>query len=83
VLSAFPSQRRLPQRHDQVEPFTERELDILELLKERASNREIAGQLFIAPSTVKRHTLNIFRKMEVSDRRQAVARAIELGLLPD
>lgn len=83
VLSAFPSQRRLPQRPDQVEPFTERELDILELLKERASNREIAERLFIAPSTVKRHTLNIFRKMEVSDRRQAVARAIELGLLPD
>jgi LuxR family maltose regulon positive regulatory protein len=83
VLSAFPAQRRLPRLHDLAEPLTERELDTLELLQERASNHEIAERLLIASSTVKRHTLNIFRKLEVNDRREAVARAIELGLLPD
>jgi LuxR family maltose regulon positive regulatory protein len=51
------------------------------LLGERDSNKEIADRLFIAPSTVKRHTLNIYRKLDVNDRRAAVARATELGLV--
>jgi ATP/maltotriose-dependent transcriptional regulator MalT len=82
VLSAFPARHHLPQHQDLIEPLTERELEILELLKGRDSNKEIADQLSIAPSTVKRHTLTIYRKLEVNDRREAVARAIQLGLLP-
>jgi LuxR family transcriptional regulator, maltose regulon positive regulatory protein len=83
ALSAFPAQRDLPHQTELAEPLTEREQEILALLKGRDSNREIAERLFIAPSTVKRHTLSIYRKLEVSDRRAAVARAIERGLLSD
>jgi len=54
---------------------------VLALLEARDSNKEIAAQLFIAPSTVKRHTLNIYRKLDVNTRREATARAKELGLL--
>jgi LuxR family maltose regulon positive regulatory protein len=88
VLSAFPSNDGAPAplRHvpaaEVIEPLSERELDVLHLLAQRYSNKEIAARLFIASSTVKRHTLNIYRKLEVSDRREAVARAAELRLVP-
>ena len=49
---------------------------------ERMSNKEIASRLYIAPSTVKRHTLNIYRKLGVNSRREAVLAAHQLGLLP-
>jgi len=85
ILDAFPARHRAPSLPEQpglTEPLSERELEILALLEARDSNKEIATQLFIAPSTVKRHTLNIYRKLEVNDRREAVTRARELGLLP-
>lgn len=81
VLNAFPAQHDLPPQSELAEPLTTRELQILTLLQGRVSNKEISERLFIAPSTVKRHTLNIYRKLEVDDRREAVARALELGLL--
>ena len=64
-----------------MEPLSRRELKILALLGARESNNEIAARLFIAPATVKRHALSIYRKLEVNDRRAAVARACELALL--
>ena len=64
-----------------VEPLTERELEVLEQIALGLTNREIAGRLFIALSTVKSHIKNIYGKMEVSNRVQAVARAQELGLV--
>ena len=45
------------------------------------SNREIGGQLYISPSTVKRHAENIFDKLGVRGRREAVAKAAGLGIL--
>jgi LuxR family transcriptional regulator, maltose regulon positive regulatory protein len=67
---------------DAVRVLTEREEEILALLAERRSNNEIARQLAIAPQTVRNHTNNIYRKLEVSSRKQAVALARELRLLP-
>ena len=87
-----PHSRRLPppqttvRRPDQAElddPLSERELEILTLLAQRDGNKEIAARLFIAPGTVKRHPHNIYRKLHVNDRRQAVARAAQLGLFAE
>jgi ATP/maltotriose-dependent transcriptional regulator MalT len=64
-----------------VEPLTERELEVLHLIAVGASNEEIAEQLVIAIGTVKRHVSNIFGKLTVSNRTQAVARAQAIGLL--
>jgi LuxR family maltose regulon positive regulatory protein len=67
-----------------VEPLTPRELDVLALLGRRLTNKEIAAELVISPETVKTHTINIYRKLDVRNRRQAVTKARELGLLsPD
>jgi LuxR family maltose regulon positive regulatory protein len=65
-----------------VEPLTKRELEILALLAQRRRNKEIAEQLFISAETVKRHTINIYQKLGVNDREQAVVKAETLGILP-
>jgi LuxR family maltose regulon positive regulatory protein len=64
------------------EPLTRREIEILVLLAPGLVNKEIGARLFISPETVKKHTQAIYRKLNVSNRRQAVVRAYELGLLP-
>jgi len=61
--------------------LTNREQDILILLSRRLSNKEIAQRLSISPITVKTHTISIYRKLNVHNRRQAVIQAIQLGLL--
>jgi len=74
-----------PQRSQQqqglLDPLSERELEVLHLICEGASNNDIAEQLIIAVSTVKRHVTNLFAKLDVSNRTQAVARARQQGLL--
>lgn len=72
--------RRAGQRQ-LVEPLTERELALLDLLPTRLSNRDLATQLYVSVNTVKTHLRNIYRKLDVADRDAAVARATELGLL--
>ena len=64
-----------------IEPLSERELEILRLLSVGMSNQEIAGQLFLAVGTVKKYTSNIYGKLSVHSRTQAVARAREAGLV--
>lgn len=63
------------------EPLTRREFEILELLGKRLTNKEIAENLVISPGTVKGHTIRIYQKLNVSNRRQAVQMAISLGIL--
>jgi LuxR family maltose regulon positive regulatory protein len=64
-----------------VDPLTNRELDILELLSQRLQNKEIAEKLFISTETVKTHLNNIYQKLNVSNRRDAVEKAKSLGIL--
>jgi len=64
-----------------IEPLTERELQVLHLLADGLSNQTIADQLVVALGTVKAHTASLFRKLDVTSRTQAAARARELGLL--
>lgn len=69
------------QRASLVETLSDREKEILVLLRENLTDREIAKQLFLSVLTVKKHNRNIYRKIGVNGRRQAVDKAIELGLL--
>jgi LuxR family maltose regulon positive regulatory protein len=64
-----------------IEPLSQRELKILQLIAQGLSNREIGERLFLALDTVKGHNRNIFDKLQVQSRTEAVARAHELGLL--
>jgi LuxR family maltose regulon positive regulatory protein len=64
-----------------VEPLSERELEVLRLLAAGLSNKEIAQTLVIAVGTVKNHLKNIYSKLDVRNRTQAVDRAREFGLL--
>ena len=64
-----------------IEPLTQRELEILRLIREGYSNQEIAERLVITLHTVKKHSSNIYSKLGVNNRTQAVARARQLGLV--
>jgi LuxR family maltose regulon positive regulatory protein len=64
-----------------IEPLSQRELEVLQLIARGFSNREIGERLFLALSTVKGHNRNIYGKLQVQRRTEAVARARELGLL--
>jgi LuxR family maltose regulon positive regulatory protein len=65
-----------------VEPLSERELEVLQLIAEGLTNQEIASRLFLALNTVKAHSRNIYGKLGVHSRTQAIARARALGILP-
>ena len=64
-----------------IEPLSERELEILRLLGQGASNKEIADHLVITVGTVKNHLTNIMAKLSVRDRTQAALKARELGII--
>jgi LuxR family maltose regulon positive regulatory protein len=65
-----------------IEPLSRREIEVLQLIAEGLTNREIADRLVISLSTVKGHTAKIYGKLNVNSRTQAVAKARQLGLLP-
>jgi LuxR family maltose regulon positive regulatory protein len=64
-----------------IEPLSQRELDILHLIAQGLTNRQIGERLFLALDTVKGHNRKIFDKLQVQSRTEAIARARELGLL--
>jgi LuxR family transcriptional regulator, maltose regulon positive regulatory protein len=70
----------VPQKSGLIEPLSERELEVLKLLRTELSGPEIAGQLIVSPNTFRTHTKNIFNKLGVNNRRAAVRRAEELNL---
>ena len=61
--------------------LSKREMEVLTLIAQGLSNKEIAQTLFLSPHTVKTHSSNIFLKLGVSRRTQAVQKALETGLL--
>ncbi|MGD2179069.1 MAG: LuxR C-terminal-related transcriptional regulator, partial [Anaerolineae bacterium] len=69
-------------RHEMIELLSRRELQVLQLIAEGLTNREIAARLFLSLNTVKVHTRNIYGKLNVHSRTQAVARSQAMGLLP-
>ncbi|HWV85603.1 MAG TPA: response regulator transcription factor [Capillimicrobium sp.] len=70
-----------PQDEPILPQLTAREREVLELMARGATNREIAGTLYLSPHTVKEHTSSLYRKLEVRNRAEAVLRAQRLGLL--
>jgi len=83
VLSPAVATRLLSQvRAPAQEPLSQRELDVLALIAQGASNRDAAARLYISQATVKTHVLHIFAKLGVNDRAAAVAVGFERALLP-
>jgi LuxR family maltose regulon positive regulatory protein len=90
LLAAFPvakveqtdSLKAQTSRSDLIEPLSERELEVLQLIAKGLTNPEIASRLFLSPHTVKVHAHNIYGKLGVHNRTQAVTRARTLGVLP-
>ncbi|WP_410613670.1 response regulator [Amycolatopsis sp. lyj-109] len=83
VVARFAQLPEAPEPRPQplVVPLSERELDVLRLLADGRSNREIAAALFLAEGTVKNHVTNVLGKLGARDRTQAALRARDLGLL--
>ncbi|MGN6756212.1 MAG: LuxR C-terminal-related transcriptional regulator, partial [Thermomicrobiales bacterium] len=71
----------IPPAQPLIEPLSQRELEVLQLIAQGLSNQQISERLFLALDTVKGHSRKIFGKLQVQRRTEAVARARELGLL--
>ncbi|MBA2730763.1 MAG: response regulator transcription factor [Euzebyaceae bacterium] len=81
LVQFFSSAR--PQGYADAFPeLTQREADILRLLAEHRTNPEIAAQWSLAPKTVRNHVSNIFNKLQVATRAEAITRARDAGLRP-
>jgi DNA-binding NarL/FixJ family response regulator len=75
-MSVFAAEAELPGRL-----LTTRELEVLELIGDGATNREIASHLTLSPNTIKDHTSALYRKMRARNRAEAIVRGQQLGLL--
>ncbi|MFN8464842.1 MAG: LuxR C-terminal-related transcriptional regulator [Caldilineaceae bacterium] len=73
----------LPAQRDLRQILTYREMDVLRLLSDRLTNKEIARQLGISTETVRQHTVKLFRKLNVDNRRQAIVVARAMGYFDD
>jgi LuxR family maltose regulon positive regulatory protein len=83
LVAPIPPERASSPGGELIEPLSDRELEVLELIAQGLSNQEVASNLYISLSTVKGHTGNIYGKLGVKNRTQAVAKARSLGLLSD
>jgi len=77
---AAPKSAIIHQKSDMIEPLSERELEVLKLLRSELSGPEIAQQLIVSLNTLRTHTNNIYNKLGVNNRRAAIRRAEELDL---
>jgi LuxR family maltose regulon positive regulatory protein len=77
----LPGTRATVERPALLDPLTERETEVLRLLKTPLSLPEIARELYISVNTVRSHAKHIYHKLDVHSREDAVARAQALGLL--
>jgi LuxR family maltose regulon positive regulatory protein len=80
ILTAFPQSKIVNRKSKIVDPLSERELEVLKLLRSELSGPEIAERLIVSLNTLRTHTKNIFNKLGVNNRRAAVRRAEELDL---
>jgi DNA-binding NarL/FixJ family response regulator len=81
-LSPAVARRLMGQvRRPAQEPLSQRELEVLRLIADGASNREAAARLFVSEATIKTHLLHIYDKLGVRDRAGAVGEAYKRGLL--
>ena len=81
LLAAFgEAEDGTPVKQDLVEPLSERERDVLRLLRSNLDGPDIARELMVSVNTMRTHTKNIYAKLGVNNRRAAVSRADELGL---
>jgi LuxR family maltose regulon positive regulatory protein len=64
-----------------IEPLSEREIEVLQLIAQGLSNREVGDRLYLTLNTVKAHSRTIYSKLGVNNRTQAVSKARALGLL--
>ena len=87
LLALFPleeqSRAAAETRHGSFEALSPREAEILTLLSQGLSNKEVAATLYLSVRTVKWYTSSIYAKLDVSSRTQAIARARQLEILPD
>jgi DNA-binding NarL/FixJ family response regulator len=83
LTAFFQNTRGAAHQHELVSPFpdlTEREREVLELIAQGENNQEIAHRLHVSAKTVSNHISNIFNKLQVTDRAQAIVKARQAGL---
>ena len=89
LLEAFPESEAVPSSSERIqdrdgiwiEPLTDRELEVLQLIAEGSTNNDIAEKLFLSLNTVKAHTRSIYGKLGVKSRTQAAAKGRTLGIV--
>jgi DNA-binding NarL/FixJ family response regulator len=81
VLSPTIATRLMHQVREPGSPISDREREVLSLIAQGRSNREVAAELFISEATVKTHLLHVYDKLGVNDRAAAVAVGFQRGLL--
>jgi DNA-binding NarL/FixJ family response regulator len=81
AMTSTHKRARLPRPHPLIEPLTNRERDVLELLVKRLYDKEIANELSVSIPTVRTHISHILQKLDVGNRRAAADKAMELGLI--